>query len=147
MKKISYIFLVVLSMTLTSCSGEFWQGVALGGASFLSGMSSGYNVPTVANSFSGWGTGATYTGVSSYSGSTTSSVSSSSKSSSSSSSSSTSRHTCPLCHGSGTIIRDFNVATYGLDSKKYCSTCGKSYMASTGHSHITCTQCHGKGYF
>ena len=35
MKKISYIFLVMLSMTLTSCSGEFWQGFAEGGLALL----------------------------------------------------------------------------------------------------------------
>ncbi len=36
MKKLSYIFLVAVSMMLTSCSGEFWQGFAEGGLALLS---------------------------------------------------------------------------------------------------------------
>lgn len=66
---------------------------------------------------------------------------------SSGSSSSSSRHTCPRCHGSGTIVRESSVATYGNDSRVKCGTCGKYYWRSSGHSHITCTQCHGKGYY
>lgn len=66
---------------------------------------------------------------------------------SSGSSSSSSRHTCPRCHGSGTIVRESSVATYGNDRRIKCGTCGKYYWASSGHSHITCTQCHGKGYY
>ena len=57
------------------------------------------------------------------------------------------RHTCPLCHGSGTIVRESTIATYGKDTQRYCSICGRSYWASSGHSHVTCSQCHGKGYF
>ncbi|MBR0046412.1 MAG: hypothetical protein IJP75_05955 [Bacteroidaceae bacterium] len=59
----------------------------------------------------------------------------------------TNRHTCSLCHGTGKIVRESNVSTYGKDSRRYCSVCGRSYWASSGHSHITCTQCHGKGYY
>ena len=138
MKKLSYIILAMASMILTSCSGEFWLGMAMGGAMFLDGMVNGQNssatayVPYYSSS---------YVGGSTYSSSTSSSTSSSSSSSSSS------RHECSLCNGSGMIIRESHVATFGLDSKKYCSTCGESYMASTGHSHVTCSQCHGKGYF
>lgn len=57
------------------------------------------------------------------------------------------RHDCPLCHGRGTIVRTSTIATYGKDTQRYCSTCGRSYWASSGHSHVTCSQCHGKGYF
>ena len=57
------------------------------------------------------------------------------------------RHTCPLCHGNKTIVRESGVPTYGMGDRRYCSTCGKTYWASSGHSHIPCTQCHGKGYF
>lgn len=66
---------------------------------------------------------------------------------SSGTSNSSSRHTCSLCHGSGTIVRESSVATYGNDSRVKCGTCGKYYWRSSGHSHITCTQCHGKGYY
>ena len=80
-----------------------------------------------------------------------SSGSTSSTSSSSSSrkkaSASSSLHECSLCNGSGMIIRESHVATFGLDSKKYCSTCDQTFMASTGHMHVSCSQCHGKGYF
>ena len=52
-------------MMLSSCSEEFWQGMAMGGASFLGGMASSYmatpssgwdynNVPNVANYVGGW---------------------------------------------------------------------------------------------
>lgn len=154
----SYLVLVVLSMVLTSCSGEFWQGMAMGGAMFLDGMASSYaaasapasssygygtyNVPNVANSFNGWSGGAAYSGVSSVGSS-----SSSTSTNSSSSTASVSRHTCPLCNGKGTIIRESYTATYGCDQKTYCSVCGQSFWQSSGHRHITCTQCHGKGSF
>ena len=36
MKKISYLFLAMASMMLSSCSGEFWQGMAEGGLALLS---------------------------------------------------------------------------------------------------------------
>lgn len=149
MKKLSYIFLVAVSMMLSSCSEEFWQGMAMGGASFLGGMANSYmatpssgwdynNVPNVANYVGGWSQSAVYTN---------SATTSSSSSTTSTGSGSSSNHQCPLCHGKGTIVHDSYTATYGSDYKKYCSTCGQSFMASTGHSHITCTQCHGKGYF
>ena len=54
-------------------------------------------------------------------------------------------HTCPLCKGSGMIVRDSHVATYGHDYKVYCSECNRYYSSSTGHSHVTCIQCHGSG--
>lgn len=57
------------------------------------------------------------------------------------------QHPCPLCHGNKTIVRESNVATYGNDTQRYCSTCGRNYWASSGHTHITCTQCGGKGYY
>lgn len=57
------------------------------------------------------------------------------------------QHTCPRCHGNRTIVRESNVATYGNDTQRYCSICGRNYWASSGHSHVTCPQCYGKGYF
>ena len=57
------------------------------------------------------------------------------------------RHECPRCHGSRKIIRESNVGTYGKDTQKYCSICGRNYWASSGHSHITCPQWGGKGYY
>ena len=55
---------------------------------------------------------------------------------------------CSLCHGKGTIIRDSNISTYGMnDTQVYCSECGRSYHRSTGHNHITCPICHGKRGF
>lgn len=151
MKKISYIILAMASMILSSCSGEFWEGVAMGSASLLGGMASGYSASCPSSSAFGWNvynvpspsstvnrnSGTVYAGSVS-----TGSTSSSSKSSSST----TTRHQCSLCHGSGSYIRESYVATYGLDSKKYCDICKSSYMASSGHSHVTCPQCHGKGY-
>jgi len=158
MKKISYIILAVVSMILSSCSGEFWEGVAMGSASLLGGMASSYNTSSSAfgwNAFNmpspsstvNWNSGAVYAGAVSTGSTSYASSSSNTSSSSKSSSSTTTRHQCSLCHGSGSYIRDYHVATYGLDSKKYCDICKTSYMASTGHSHVTCPQCHGKGYF
>ncbi len=160
MKKISYIFLIAVSMMMTSCCEEFWQGMAMGGATFLGGMASSYNASSSMSSAFGWNafdmpsytpsvdwnSGAAYAGTTSYDSSASTSTSTTSSSSQKGTTTST-RHTCPLCNGTGSIIRDYHVATYGLDSKKYCDICKTSYMASTGHSHITCTQCHGKGYF
>lgn len=57
------------------------------------------------------------------------------------------QHTCPRCLGNRTIVRESNVATYGNDTQRFCSICGRNYWASSGHSHVTCPQCHGKGYF
>lgn len=57
------------------------------------------------------------------------------------------RHECPLCNGKGTIIKHISVPTYGNDYQKYCNICGRSWFASSGHTHTTCTQCGGKGYF
>lgn len=55
---------------------------------------------------------------------------------------------CSHCHGKGTVIRDSHIATYGNDTQKYCSECGRSYFASTGHSHVICPVCHGnKGFW
>ena len=67
--------------------------------------------------------------------------------SSTSSSHSSTKHTCSHCKGTGKTIRESGVATYGNDSKVYCSTCGRSYYRSTGHSHVTCPICHGKGWY
>ena len=36
MKKLSYLFLAIVSMMMSSCSGEFWQGFAEGGLALLS---------------------------------------------------------------------------------------------------------------
>ena len=182
MKKISYLFLAMASMMLSSCSGEFWQGFAEGGLALLSSTAYMPSTPSMGtgnmnylldpnyaiaqtkqNMHNEWyqatGGGKTMSydqywaakaqvEMSANASQTKNSSSSSSSSSSSRSSSvSSSRHTCPLCKGTGKIIRDFHSATYGLDSKVYCNECKSYYMKSTGHRHITCTQCHGKGYF
>ena len=56
---------------------------------------------------------------------------------------------CSLCHGTGTIVRDSHVGTYGTyDPMVYCSECGRSWLQSTGHHHITCPTCRGqKGFW
>lgn len=55
---------------------------------------------------------------------------------------------CSHCHGKGTVVRDSYTATYGNDHQVYCSECGRSYYASSGHSHVTCPICHGdKGFW
>ena len=56
------------------------------------------------------------------------------------------RHQCSLCNGTGKIVRESSIATFGNDTQVYCSVCGRSYFRSTGHSHVTCPTCHGKGY-
>lgn len=181
MKKLSYIFLVAVSMMLTSCSGEFWHGFAEGGLALLStaaympsapSMGSGsmdylldpnYAIAqTKQNMHNEWyqatGGGQTMSydqyltaraqaASQASSGSTSSTSSSSSSSSRKKASASSSLHECSLCNGSGMIIHESHVATFGLDSKKYCSTCDQTFLASTGHMHVTCSQCHGKGYF
>ena len=86
--------------------------------------------------------GGNYTG-----GNYNSNTSSGSRSTSTRSTTQPTRHTCPLCHGRGTIVRTSTIATYGKDTQRYCSTCGRNYWTSSGHSHVTCSQCHGKGYF
>lgn len=53
---------------------------------------------------------------------------------------------CSLCNGTGKIVRESSIATFGNDTQVYCSVCGRSYFRSTGHSHVTCPTCHGKGY-
>ena len=68
-------------------------------------------------------------------------------STSSSSGGSSLNHTCSLCHGTGKIVKESVVSTFGLDTKVHCDQCGRDYYRSSGHSHITCTQCHGKGHF
>ena len=57
------------------------------------------------------------------------------------------RHQCTLCNGTGKIVRESSTATYGNDTKVYCSVCGRSYFRSTGHGHVTCPTCHGKGWY
>lgn len=183
MKKISYLFLAMASMMLSSCSGEFWQGMAEGGLALLSAaaympssssMGSGsmdylldpnYAIAqTKQNMHNEWyqatGGGQTmsydeYWAAKAQmemnakaSQSTSSSSTYTSSSSSRNSSSGSSRHTCPLCNGSGRISHDCYPATFGTqDYQVYCKECKRNYLKSTGHSHITCTQCHGKGYF
>ena len=74
-------------------------------------------------------------------------TSSSSSSLNKSKTTSSTNHTCSLCHGTGTIVRESGVPTFGLNSKEKCKTCGEVYWSSTGHSHVTCTQCRGKGHW
>ena len=58
------------------------------------------------------------------------------------------RHTCPLCNGTGKWERnDGSIALYGgTDYKVRCSECGFEHFRSTNHRHVTCPQCHGRGY-
>ena len=150
---------IVLVAGLSSCNSSFLQGMAAG----LGGLGS---YPSYPSGYAGTG-GSTYTGGSfvvdplpttsfTYDGSSagyvapvytgsTVGTSTSSSTYSGSSGTSSSGGSCPLCHGSGRIVKDFNVSTFGLDSKEKCSECGQWFMRSTGHRHVTCTQCHGTG--
>lgn len=55
---------------------------------------------------------------------------------------------CSACNGTGTVVRSISVSRYGLSNDYWvkCSTCGKKYLKSVGHSHITCKHCGGTGY-
>lgn len=62
----------------------------------------------------------------------------------SSSSNTPSRRKCAYCNGSGKIVKEWSVATYGLnDEKVKCPECGKVHFRSTGHAHVYCSHCHG----
>lgn len=58
------------------------------------------------------------------------------------------RHTCPLCNGTGKWERnDGSIPLYGgTNYKVRCNECGLEHYRSTNHRHVTCPQCHGRGY-
>lgn len=150
---------LVLAAVLTSCNSSFLQGMAaglgsIGGYSPYSAGSMGTSVPAYTGGTAGTmpfpATSFTFDALSEgytvpVAGGGTVDVSTSGSTFSGSSGSSSSGGACPLCHGSGRIVKDFNVATYGTDSREKCSECGQWFMRSTGHRHVTCTQCHGTG--
>ena len=55
-------------------------------------------------------------------------------------------HQCKVCHGTGTIVKEQAVGTYGMSSsKKKCPTCGKTIISGTAHTHVKCKYCNGTG--
>ena len=158
-KVFTAVISIVLVAALSSCNSSFLQGMAAG----LSGL----------GGYPSYSSGSVGTGVPAYTGGATSTMpfpatsftfdsppsgyvapaysagtsnfSTSSSTYSGSSGTSSSGGSCPLCHGSGRIVKDFNVSTFGNDGKEQCAECGQWFMRSTGHRHVTCTQCHGTG--
>ncbi len=138
MKKIKFVLMIVLSLSLSSCSPEFWDAFLMGMASYPM-----YSYPVY--STYNYSTYPTYSSPSSsYSSSSSSSTSSYSSSSSGSSSknSTTTQKTCSMCNGTGRVVKD-NATSFGLD-KKWCDECKKEVFSS--HYHAPCPICHGKGY-
>ena len=55
---------------------------------------------------------------------------------------------CSHCKGTGKVIYETSVPTFGNDIKKQCSICGASYWSSSTHAHVDCPICHGnKGFW
>ncbi|MCM1076884.1 MAG: hypothetical protein NC411_05945 [Bacteroides sp.] len=54
---------------------------------------------------------------------------------------------CHYCKGTGKIVKNISVGTYGHnhEAKVRCQECGVLYLPSTGHSHIHCQYCRGTG--
>ncbi len=128
MKKLKFVLMVVLCLSLSSCSPEFWGALLIG-----------LTTPTYNSysSYSSYSTTPTYSSSSSsYSGST---YSSGSSSSSSSSSSNKGQRTCSQCNGTGQVIKSGT----GFGNRKWCSICGKEVADS--HYHGTCPGCNGTG--
>jgi len=117
------------SVCVSSCEPAIWNGVAAGLAGLNPyGYSSGYNAP-LAGSY------------------TLGSNNNNNNSSASPSSSSSSKRACSMCKGTGRMVKESSVATFGLDEKVKCNECGGTFWRSTGHVHVTCSVCHGNGFF
>lgn len=56
-----------------------------------------------------------------------------------------SAQTCRYCKGTGKMIHEGSVSTYGSDRLVWCDICNKYNWASTGHKHIYCQYCRGTG--
>jgi len=52
---------------------------------------------------------------------------------------------CGYCNGTGKMIINKGVATYGNDELVWCKECQKHFYRSTGHAHIHCKYCKGTG--
>lgn len=53
--------------------------------------------------------------------------------------------TCGYCNGTGKMIVNKGIATYGNDELVWCKECQKHFHRSTGHMHIHCKYCKGTG--
>ena len=53
--------------------------------------------------------------------------------------------TCGYCNGTGKMIINKGIATYGNDELVWCKECQKHFHRSTGHMHIHCKYCKGTG--
>ncbi|MCC8117925.1 MAG: hypothetical protein LIP09_04135 [Bacteroidales bacterium] len=54
------------------------------------------------------------------------------------------RGDCPYCSGTGKVVKNLTVSTYGNDTKKKCPECGEWHYS--GHTHVHCSHCGGTGY-
>lgn len=52
---------------------------------------------------------------------------------------------CSYCNGTGKMIINKGVSTYGNDVLVWCKECQKHFYRSTGHMHIHCKYCKGTG--
>lgn len=52
---------------------------------------------------------------------------------------------CGYCNGTGKMIINKGIATYGNDELVWCKECQKHFHRSTGHMHIHCKYCKGTG--
>lgn len=119
------VIILLSSFLLISCEPAIWQGIATG-MSLIN--PNGYSAGS-GNLSSG-----SYSSASNYS-------------TSSSTQSSTTKRVCSMCKGTGRMVKESSVATFGLDEKVKCDECGGTFWRSTGHSHVACSVCHGKGSF
>lgn len=56
------------------------------------------------------------------------------------------QHDCPWCRGTGKVLHETSVPTFGLDKpKKYCDICNTDYTADHTHTHLTCSHCGSTG--
>lgn len=52
---------------------------------------------------------------------------------------------CRYCKGTGKMIKEVAISTYGNDVKVWCDICQKSFWRSYGHMHVQCKYCRGTG--
>ena len=53
--------------------------------------------------------------------------------------------TCRYCKGTGKMVKEVAISTYGNDTKVWCSICQKYFWRSYGHMHVSCQYCGGSG--